>query len=160
MVRAATVLLFVERAAGESSTARGRALSASETQLLTGSVFCLRTQHSPSASTACTLVTRVRSTAGAANLARFHIEGDQLADGVRSPISKGDHMKRRLATVTSVAAIAVAVAATPADAGHREDWCGAENMRHAGSHMAYAMTYHTNQHGDDGMNAAVARTGC
>ncbi len=33
-------------------------------------------------------------------------------------------------------------------------------MRHAGSHMADAMNNHTNQHGDDGMNAAVARTGC
>ena len=40
--------------------------------------------------------------------------------------------------------------------------CGAANMVNENSapHMGEAMALHTNQHGDDGMFAAVARTRC
>ncbi len=78
---------------------------------------------------------------------------------------KGEHMKRRLAVVTSVAAIAVAASATPAAADQKptpNNRCGAANMVNENSapHMAQAMALHTNEHGDAGMFAAVARTRC
>ena len=79
-------------------------------------------------------------------------------------------MKRRLAVVTSVAAIAVAANATPAAARPTHPtpnspsstnlWCGAENMRAAGSHMAEAMMEHTAPQGDAGMYGAIANTQC
>lgn len=74
-------------------------------------------------------------------------------------------MKRRLAVVTSVAAVAVAVSATPAAAHpnhppHNPAWCGAENMRSAYTHMGTAMTQHTAPQGDIGMNRAVANAPC
>ena len=70
-------------------------------------------------------------------------------------------MNRRLAAVTSVVVVAVAVSATPAAAHpnhprHNPGWCGAENMRSAYTHMRDAMLYHTAQQGDDGMAGAVA----
>ena len=69
-------------------------------------------------------------------------------------------MKRRLAIVTSVAAVAVAVGATPAAAHpnhppHNPAWCGAENMRAATTHMRDAMVLHTAPQGDAGMMGAV-----
>lgn len=74
-------------------------------------------------------------------------------------------MKRRLAVVTSVAAAAVALSATPAaaDPDHPPrdpTWCGAENMRSANPHMGIAMRDHTAQQGDDGMTRAVANAPC
>ncbi len=74
-------------------------------------------------------------------------------------------MKRRLAVVTSVAAVAVAVSATPAAAHpnhppHNPAWCGAENMRSAYTHMKTAMTEHTAPQGDEGMEGAVANRPC
>ena len=74
-------------------------------------------------------------------------------------------MKRRLAVVTSFAALAVAVSATPAaaDPNHPApdpDWCGAENMRRANPHMATAMEEHTAPQGDAGMSGAVGNAPC
>ena len=75
-------------------------------------------------------------------------------------------MKRRLAVVTSVAAIAaVGVSAAPAAADQKptpNNRCGAANMMNENSapHMVEAMMLHTNEHGDAGMFAAVARTRC
>lgn len=73
-------------------------------------------------------------------------------------------MKRRLAVVSSIAAIA-AVYATPAAAGQNptpNGLCGAKNMVNENSRdaMVTAMMEHTNYHGDEGMAAAVARTSC
>lgn len=67
-------------------------------------------------------------------------------------------MKRRLAVVTSVAAIAVAVSATPAAAGHE---CGPMNMKHGGSHggMQNAMS-HVAPQGAAGMFGAFANAPC
>ena len=66
-------------------------------------------------------------------------------------------MKRRLAVVTSVAAIAVAASASPAAAGHG---CGATNMSHAGPSggMANAMAHveANGANGNAGMFGAVA----
>ena len=74
-------------------------------------------------------------------------------------------MKRRLAVVTSVAVVAVTVSATPAAAHpdhppHNPAWCGAENMRSAYAHMGTAMTSHTAEQGDEGMEGAVANRPC
>lgn len=74
-------------------------------------------------------------------------------------------MKRRLAVVVSVAAVAVAVSATPAAAHrnhqrHNPEWCGAENMRSAYTHMKDAMMDHTNENGDMGMARAVGNAPC
>lgn len=74
-------------------------------------------------------------------------------------------MKRRLAVVTSVAAVAVAVSATPAAAHpdhppHNPALCGAENMRSAYTHMGTAMSEHTARQGDEGMGRAVANAPC
>lgn len=75
-------------------------------------------------------------------------------------------MKRRLAVLTSVAAIASgAVGAAPAAADQKptpNNKCGAANMvnEHAFEAMMTAMNEHTAQQGDDGMRAAVARTTC
>jgi len=80
--------------------------------------------------------------------------------------SEGEHMmKRRLAVVTSVAAVAVAVGATPAAAHpnhppHNPAWCGAENMRAATIHMRDAMVLHTAPQGDAGMMGAVENAPC
>lgn len=73
-------------------------------------------------------------------------------------------MKRRLTAVASVAAIAVAVSATPA-AGQSptpNGLCGAKNMVNENSRdaMITAMMEHTNPHGVAGMRGAVARTAC
>ncbi len=70
-------------------------------------------------------------------------------------------MKRRLAVGTSVAVVAVAMSATPAAAHpdhppHNPDWCGAQNMRSAYTHMTDAMMDHTAPQGDAGMFGAVA----
>lgn len=69
-------------------------------------------------------------------------------------------MRRRLAVVTSVAAAAVALSATPAAADPNHPprdptWCGAENMRSANPHMRIAMRDHTAPQGDAGMFGAV-----
>lgn len=74
-------------------------------------------------------------------------------------------MKIRPAVVTCVAAVAVAVSATPAAAHpnhppHNPAWCGAENMRAAYTHMGTAMTEHTAPQGDEGMMGAVANRPC
>lgn len=65
-------------------------------------------------------------------------------------------MKRRLAVVTSIAAIAVAVSAAPAMAGHG---CGATNMSHAGPSggMMNAMGHvaANGANGNDGMFGAI-----
>ena len=73
-------------------------------------------------------------------------------------------MKRRLA-VSSVAAIAMAVSATPAAADQKptpNGLCGAKNMvnEHSIDAMRTAMMEHTNYHGDAGMAGAVRRTTC
>lgn len=73
-------------------------------------------------------------------------------------------MKRRL-SVLSVAAVALAVSATPAAADQKptpNGLCGARNMvnEHSRDAMLTAMMEHTNHHGDAGMFAAVARTTC
>lgn len=74
-------------------------------------------------------------------------------------------MKRRLAVVSSIAAVALAVSATPAVADQKptpNGLCGARNMvnEHSRDAMLTAMMEHTNYHGDAGMFAAVARTTC
>lgn len=74
-------------------------------------------------------------------------------------------MKRRLTAVASVAAIAVAVSATPAAAVQSptpNGLCGAKNMVNENSRdaMITAMMEHTNPHGVAGMRGAVARTAC
>lgn len=75
-------------------------------------------------------------------------------------------MKRRLAVVTSIAAIAaVGVSAAPAAADQKptkNGRCGAANMmnENARPHMLKAMAEHTAPQGDAGMFAAVARTSC
>lgn len=75
-------------------------------------------------------------------------------------------MRRRLAVLTSVAAIAsVAVGAAPAAADQKptpNNKCGAANMtnEHAFEAMMTAMNEHTAEQGDAGMRAAVARTRC
>ena len=74
-------------------------------------------------------------------------------------------MKRRLALVSLVAAVALATGATPAAADQkptRNGLCGAANMsnEHSRDAMATAMAEHTNANGDAGMRAAVARTRC
>lgn len=75
-------------------------------------------------------------------------------------------MQRRLAVLTSVAAIAsVAVGAAPAAADQKptpNNRCGAANMvnEHSAEAMMTAMTEHTADQGDAGMRAAVARTRC
>jgi hypothetical protein len=75
-------------------------------------------------------------------------------------------MKRRVAVLTSVAAIAsTALSAAPATADQKptpNNRCGAANMvnEHSAPHMVEAMMLHTNEHGDAGMYAAVARTKC
>ena len=84
--------------------------------------------------------------------------------------AEGKPFKRRFAVATSVAAVVVAVSATPAAArptnptpnspSPTNQWCGAENMRAAGSHMAEAMMLHTAPQGDAGMFGAIANTQC
>jgi hypothetical protein len=75
-------------------------------------------------------------------------------------------MKRRLAVVASVAAIAGAVTASPAAAGPNptpnDGRCGAANManENAAPYMAEAMNEHTDEHGDAGMFGAVANSSC
>lgn len=74
-------------------------------------------------------------------------------------------MKRRLAMLSSVAAVALVVSATPAAAAQKptpHGLCGARNMvnEHSRDAMLTAMMEHTNHHGDAGMFAAVARTTC
>ena len=73
-------------------------------------------------------------------------------------------MQRRLA-VSSLAVIAMAASASPAAADQKptpNGLCGARNMvnEHSRDAMLTAMMEHTNQHGDAGMFAAVARTAC
>lgn len=74
-------------------------------------------------------------------------------------------MKRRLASVVCVVAVAVAITASPAGAHpnhppHNPSWCGAENMRSAFTHMRDAMRDHTNENGDRGMVGAVSNAPC
>lgn len=74
-------------------------------------------------------------------------------------------MKRRIALVSSVAAVALAASATPAAADQKptpNGLCGAKNMvnEHSRDAMVTAMMEHTDAHGDAGMAAAVARTAC
>lgn len=74
-------------------------------------------------------------------------------------------MKRRIALVSSVVAVALAVGAAPAAADQKptpNGLCGAKNMvnEHSRDAMVTAMTEHTDAHGDAGMAGAVGRTGC
>ena len=77
-------------------------------------------------------------------------------------------MKRIAARVTTTAVvgvIAVAASASPAAAAQRptpNGLCGAKNMvnENARPHMVAAMTYHTNEHGDQGMARAVTVSSC
>ncbi len=74
-------------------------------------------------------------------------------------------MKRRVAVVGSIAAITAVVAGTtPAMAQPltKNGRCGAGNMTnpHSIDQMRKAMMEHTDDHGDAGMLAAVARTSC
>lgn len=69
----------------------------------------------------------------------------------------------RAAAATVLTLGVLAATASPAAAGPNETpngWCGAANMRNAGTAMANAMMFHTNWHGDAGMFNAVAVSAC
>ncbi len=73
-------------------------------------------------------------------------------------------MRKLLVSAVVTASFAL-VGVAPAAADQKptpNNRCGAANMvnAHSAPHMAEAMALHTNEHGDAGMFAAVARTKC